>query len=125
MSLSTDLIDKLKKQEGIRSDNQIAKYLKITATTIYNYRQGGTMSYEIAEKVCEALEIDSAPVLAELTADRETDRHMKATWKKIAKRLSSTAAALLFATVLPFPGDNPTAQTMQANNHTKCVYYVK
>ena len=99
MSLTTNLIDRLTKAKDLKNDCQVANYLKVKPATIYRYRDGHTMDYSIALLVCDELDIDPAPVMAELAADREVNKKTKAVFKTIAKRLSTTAATLLVGLV--------------------------
>ena len=58
------------------------------------------LDYTIALMVCDDLDIDPAPVMAELAADREVNKRTKAVFKRIAKQLSATAASVSVAALL-------------------------
>ncbi len=98
MSLTIDLINKLAALKDLKNDNQIAKYLGIQAASVYRYRDGYTMDFPIARKVCKELGIDEGPVMAAIAAEREKDPFTRRSWEKIVKRLGGTAAAV----ALPF-----------------------
>lgn len=101
MSLTTDLIDQIAKKHDLKNDCQIANHLKIKPATVYRYRDGYTMDFKIAKKVCRDLGLDEGITFAKLAADREVSTEMKQTWKEIAKRLSATAAAIFLVILYP------------------------
>lgn len=70
------------------------------------------MDYKIAKKVCKILKIDEAPIMAELTADRESDSTVKKTWHEIAKRLTSTAGVMIVTI---------TFMQVEAANYQHCI----
>jgi plasmid maintenance system antidote protein VapI len=86
---TTDLLDDVKKAEGIESDYALAKRLSVLPQTISNYRKGRTqMSDEIAVAMAALIDRAPAPILAQLAADRAKSSDVAKVWREAAKALA-------------------------------------
>lgn len=86
---TTDLLDEVKKAEGIESDYALAKRLDVLPQTVSNYRKGRTqMSDEIAVAMAALVDRAPAPILAQLAADRAKSPEVAKVWKDAARSLA-------------------------------------
>jgi plasmid maintenance system antidote protein VapI len=86
---TTDLLDEVKKANGIESDYALAKRLDVLPQTISNYRHGRTqMSDEIAVAMAAMIERAPAPILAQLAAERAKSPEVAKVWREAAKALA-------------------------------------
>jgi uncharacterized protein YcaQ len=84
---TTKLLKRLQTERGLKNQNQVADYLKVSRTTAHKWVWGDQgMKDDIAVAVAVDLGIDPALVLAELNAERSTGE-LRATWEQLAERL--------------------------------------
>lgn len=91
---TTDLLDEVKKAEGIQSDYALAKRLDVLPQTISNYRHGRTqMSDEIAVAMATMVGRPAAPILAQLASERAKSPDVAKIWREAAKALARIGKA--------------------------------
>jgi len=89
---TTDLLDEIRKIKGLTSDYQVAKLLEVRTQTITSYRTGRTqMNDEMALRATHVIGRATAPVLAQLAADRASHAEVKKIWLEAAKTLARTS----------------------------------
>lgn len=92
---SNELLDALKKHNGLTSDYALAReVLKVDQTTLTAMRRRG-LSEERALQIATLLGMDPGEVLATIRAERADDPAVKKVWEKVAKTIRSAAAAVL------------------------------
>lgn len=92
---SNELLDALKKHNGLTSDYALAReVLKVDQTTLTAMRRRG-LSEERALQIATLLGMDPGEVLPSIRAERADDPDVKKIWEKIAKTMRSAAAAVL------------------------------
>jgi len=127
MSVTIELIDKLKESLGVSSDYAVAKALGITTQRMSNYRTGrNNFDNLMVFKVCDILQIDPGETLVRINAERSKRPAEKQAWEEILKKITSTAAALVLVLqgLLGSPVDAIASQDQNVNRPND-VYYVK
>ncbi len=70
MITTVDLLNRLRVEKQLLSDRQVAKYLEISQAAVQRWRNGGTMSDDIACEVADMLGLDVDLVLLAIIAER-------------------------------------------------------
>ncbi|EQB0494824.1 helix-turn-helix domain-containing protein [Vibrio mimicus] len=70
MITTLDLLNRLRIEKQLVSDRQVAKYLDISQASVQKWRNGGTMSDEMACEIAEMLGLDVDLVLLAIIAER-------------------------------------------------------
>ncbi|MDR3158357.1 MAG: helix-turn-helix domain-containing protein [Zoogloeaceae bacterium] len=127
MSNTIAYLDALKSSNGGISDYRASQFLGVTRSAVSKWRNGhGSMSMSHAEKVAKAIDADPDIVIIETILDRCKDDEEAAVWKRIIKRLSSTAIPALAALFVLFPSpDASAAPKIQTTETASNLYYVK
>ncbi len=127
MDTTKSLLDQLKARFSLRSDYAVSKFLSVTQPTVYRWRDGGTLSDEIAIRVADLLKISRAYVLACMAAERASgDLESSGVWRQIADVFKDKVAVVaLLATlgIAGFPAND--AHAAGASSLHENVYYVK
>lgn len=85
---TTDLLDEIREIKGLTSDYQVAKLLDVRTQTITSYRTGRTqMNDEMALRATRVIGRATAPVFAQLAAERASHPDVKKVWQEAAKQL--------------------------------------
>lgn len=73
------LLNRLRVEKQLLSDRQVAKYLDISQASVQKWRNGGTMSDDMALEVAQMLGLDVDMVLLAIIAERsKNERVIKA-----------------------------------------------
>ncbi|ELV8618989.1 helix-turn-helix domain-containing protein [Vibrio vulnificus] len=70
MITTLDLLNRLRIEKQLVSDRQVAKYLNISQASVQKWRNGGTMSDDMACEIAEMLGLDVDFVLLAIIAER-------------------------------------------------------
>lgn len=90
MSVSIELLDKLKACLGGISDYRAAKLLGVNQATVSAYRVGRVqMSSEIASKACKLAEISALPWILRLQLEKARCTEEKEAWQEALHRLAA------------------------------------
>lgn len=90
------LLDRLKVAKALRSDYAAAKFLGVTATTVYAWRRGErTMDETTALQIADALGLDPIAVMAEVRQDRPQTARERKVWERHRPRISLAVVAAL------------------------------
>ncbi|WP_408614656.1 helix-turn-helix domain-containing protein [Celerinatantimonas sp. MCCC 1A17872] len=85
MSTTIDLLEDLKSERDLVSDYKVAKYLDVTQQTVSKWRNGASMSADMAFRIAEDLGLDIDAVYLSLLIDKaKSDKE-----KDVLKRLSA------------------------------------
>jgi len=85
---TNDLLDEVRKINGIESDYRLAKLLNVRQPTISNYRSGRSqLSDEIAVRLAALMDRHPGYILASLAADRAKHPDVAKAWRETAKML--------------------------------------
>lgn len=76
MITTLELLNRLCIEKQIHSTREVARYLDIGHSTVQNWRNGGTMSNDIACEVAEILGLDVDLVLLAIIAERSRDERV-------------------------------------------------
>lgn len=119
MNFSSELIDLLKTQKGLTSDNKAADAIPgMNSGNLSKIRKGlenRFLNDEQALYIANECGLNPEWVLVNLAAERTKSEDAKSTWANIAKKLSRSAVAAVLAVVLVFCG-------VQSNNSDKAVF---
>jgi len=74
MITTLDLLNELRVKFQLVSDRKVAAHLGLTQSTVQKWRNGGTMSDEMAAEVAEMLELDVDFVLLAIIAERSKNQ---------------------------------------------------
>lgn len=93
MKTTIEYLDDVKQRLEIKSDYELAKFLKVPRGTISRYQgKQRVIDDYTAAKIAEALGINPMEVIAAANAEREKDEKRKDYWRKV---FASCAAACL------------------------------
>jgi hypothetical protein len=97
MSITTDLFDRYKRENGLESDNAAGLRLKIRRQTISRWRQDADREGEpeAVKKIALALGLDPLPIVAATTATQQRGVENQKVLREIAKRLGYAAAFVI------------------------------
>lgn len=99
--LTSDLLDKIKEQTGIKKENQLAEKIGITPKRLNNYRSGLCKPDEEAcFLIADIINEEPAAVIAIIRMDTVKEGEKLEFWKSKAKKYAASAgiiAALLSA----------------------------
>jgi len=81
-------LEKCKAKLGIKSDNELAIWLKITRQTVSNYQLGKSkIDNYTAARVAEKLGVNPMLIVATANAEREKNAVKREYWARMAHRL--------------------------------------
>ncbi len=83
MITTVNLLDRLRLEKQLVSDRQVAKFLEISQASVQKWRNGGTMSDEIACEVAEMLGLDVDLVLLAIIAERSKNERAIEDFKRL------------------------------------------
>ncbi|MFM2481171.1 helix-turn-helix domain-containing protein [Celerinatantimonas sp. YJH-8] len=83
MSTTIDLLEMLKLDRDLSSDYKVAKYLNVTQQTVSKWRNGTSMSAEMAFKIAEDLNLDIDAVYLSLLIDKAKSEKEKNVLKRL------------------------------------------
>lgn len=86
---TNELLDAVRVRYNLRTDYQLAKFLKWNQQSVSRYRKGGTMDEAMCLKVAAVLELEPGVVLAAIAAERAKSPDVKSAWSTVAKRLAA------------------------------------
>ncbi|MBF4426006.1 hypothetical protein B9J90_13490 [Vibrio sp. V09_P4A23P171] len=87
MITTLDLLNRLRVEKQLLSDRHVARFLELNHATVNKWRNGGTMSEEIACEVADLLGLDVDLVLLAIIAERsKSNRVIEAVEKAIENR---------------------------------------
>lgn len=122
---TAEFIVAVKTKYNLQSDYALAKKLGITPTSIYRFTGNkGSFSDATALHVAELLNLNSGYVLACIHAERAKAANEKSTWEKMARYLSTCAAAVLFFALVssPIPSTDADPLHYAADNGSGSLY---
>jgi len=97
-----DLLMEVKEKKNIKSDNELAQFLKITRQSINGIKKGGGFNDEIAIKVAEITKRDLAEILLIREIQGEQNEKIRNAWERISK-MTGIAASVLLAILITLP----------------------
>lgn len=97
MSTTTELLDAVKRVNGLESDYQLAKHLGASTQMISAYRDGVTLGDGIAMKVAEELKLKPAAVLTAMHAERARSEDVRKILEAAVRKLGGIAAGAVLA----------------------------
>lgn len=101
MKTTNDVLNAIKKHNGLTSDYQLAKFLKTGHPNISNYRNGRSHPDNImAFKMAEALGKEPLELIAIFSAERAKKAEEKTFWQGIAKHAAGMAASVAAVAVI-------------------------
>lgn len=121
---TVDYLDAIKASKNLNSDNELAKLLGLTRSSVSGLRYGKSfMCDETAITVAELLHIDPAPILLQAHAERSRDEKIRAVWSKIAAAMSA-GGFVLTSGQNNSPADAPprAAVPLSANSEGQSVF---
>lgn len=127
MTATTEALDSAKARRGLTSDYQLAKLLGVPTQRLSNYRSGRNQADDdTALQLAELCEIDPAPLLARIQAERSKSPRTRAAWLRIsqlAARSSAVGCAILAAAQV-FQGmpETPAPTAFQADSASRSLY---
>ena len=102
MQTTLEFLDTIKAKQGLTSDYQLAKFLKLSDQRISFYRTGKSrFDEDTCIMVADVLGLDQGYVMACIAAERTKSAKAKAAWKHTAELLGGLAAALAVVAFLP------------------------
>jgi len=108
MTITSKLLDDLKKKLEVSSDYALAKRLGISVQRISNYRTGRNHFDDLmAYRVAQLLDLDPAELVAQINLERAKRPEEKAAWREILKQLGDAAAVVLLGLSLASPQPAP------------------
>jgi len=133
MSITTDLMDRVRQSKNLSSDAALAKLLGSKPSTMSGYRQGVRHAEpELVKAMATLLKEDPEVWVLRVQAEREIVPARKQVWLRAAERLAATAALIALGV-----GIAPNVEAM-SNSHLNAqtaidhfvesassVYYVK
>ena len=114
-----DLLDRLKRDRKIGSDNQAAKLLGISRQALCSYRKGHHIPDDYAlTRLALELGMDPLALIAEVRAETEPNKEKRAFWRDFFRRVGRRALILpLICGVFWWAGSE--SQTANANDLTR------
>lgn len=76
MITTIDLLNRLRVEKQLLSDRHVARYLEINSSTVNKWRNGGTMSDDMACEIAEMLGLDVEMTLLAIVAERAKDERV-------------------------------------------------
>lgn len=91
-----DLIEKVKKEAGIKSDYALAKILKISTARMSDYKAGRVRpdTYTLT-KMALLLNVEPIEIIAEYEADNEKNEDKKEFWQSFRSHIGKAAVIML------------------------------
>ncbi|WP_233341791.1 DUF3693 domain-containing protein [Xylella fastidiosa] len=104
MKSVNELIDQVRKQTEISSDNRLAEKIGIKRQTIHQWRQGtAPIADERIAQLCAIAKLDGPTWIAKIHAERAESPTERAAWKSMLERLTATAATLIVGVGVSVP----------------------
>ncbi|MBL8433666.1 MAG: hypothetical protein JNL99_01900 [Zoogloea sp.] len=101
-----EILDAIKRTQGVESDYAVAKLLGVTRSAVSKYRLGGShLDDATAIKAAALAGLNPGFVIACAHRERAKTAEEKAVWTSMLERLGGLAAALLLAPALFMAGD--------------------
>ncbi len=85
MITTLDLLNRLRIEKQLVSDRQVAKYLDISQASVQKWRNGGTMSDEMASEIAEMLGLDVDLVLLAIIAERSKNERAIGAFERLTE----------------------------------------
>lgn len=102
MRSAADFLEAIKRQEGIKSDYALAKFLGESQQRISRYRVGKSLpDVEMCIQIEKILGLPEGVVAASIEAERAKCPPVRAMWRHVAQALSGGTAALLALAASP------------------------
>lgn len=127
-------MEQVKRRLEIESDYALAKHLRVSKTTVSNYRNGySAFSLAVCHRVAEILKIEPGIIVAAMEVDRHSGGSQKEidTWKwimqatKQAAGYAHVAVLALTASITITSAPNAEATVLSpASDKASSVYYV-
>lgn len=129
-------MEQLKKQLGIESDYALAKHLRVSKTTVSNYRNGySAFSPAVCHRVAEILNVQPGIVVACMEVDRHSggDQKERDTWNWIMQATKQVAghahvallAVIATVSIVSTPSAHAVVTSPADAAKVSSVYYVK
>ena len=119
---ASEWIDRVKAAREWPSDYRAAKELKLTHSTITNYRvRQSTLDENICVKVAAALGEKPEIILIDQLVERSRNDEAKAAFSKVLKRLGGVAAGALLAVGI---GGAPAPAQAASNLYSSVTLYI-
>lgn len=129
-------MEQVKKRLDIESDYALAKHLRVSKTTVSNYRNGySAFSPTVAHRVAEILNIEPGIVVACMEVDRHSgaDQKQRDTWNWIMQATKQAAghahvavlAVIAAVGIVSTPSAHAVVTSPTAADAVSSVYYVK
>ncbi|OFZ92317.1 MAG: hypothetical protein A3F74_15975 [Betaproteobacteria bacterium RIFCSPLOWO2_12_FULL_62_58] len=112
MAKFPELLDRLKRERKINSDNQVAKLLGLSRQSLCDYRKGHHTPDDYAlTRIALELSLDPLALIAEVRAETEPDKEKRAFWRDFFRRVGHRAliAPLICGVFLSAGLEIPTA----------------
>lgn len=101
MKTSNDFLDEVKRFHGLKSDYQLARYLKITDSRVSFYRTGKSrFDEDTCILIAKCLNCDPGYVMACVSGERTKSEPARAEWARVARLLGGLAASVLLVVTL-------------------------
>lgn len=102
MKTSNDFLDAVKSFYGLKSDYQLARFLKITDSRVSFYRTGKSrFDEDTCILIANHLNLAPGYVMACVSAERTKSDGARKEWAKVARLLGGIAAVLAVVSILP------------------------
>ncbi|EJK2115243.1 hypothetical protein BOO91_10595 [Vibrio navarrensis] len=85
MITTLDLLNRLRVEKQLVSDRQVAKFLDISQASVQKWRNGGTMSDEMACEIAEMLDLDVDLVLLAIIAERSKNQRAIGAFERLTE----------------------------------------
>ncbi|UAB68808.1 hypothetical protein INR79_09630 [Vibrio sp. SCSIO 43132] len=89
MITTLELLNRLRVEKQLPSDNQVAKYLDISHNAVHKWRNGGTMSDELAAEIAQSLGLDVDLVVLAIIAERSKNQRAIEKLEKILEKFDA------------------------------------
>ncbi|ENM5749946.1 hypothetical protein V4V53_001685 [Vibrio mimicus] len=85
MITTIDLLNRLRIEKQLLSDRHVARFLDINHSTVNKWRNGGTMSDEMACEIAEMLGLDVDLVLLAIIAERSKNERAIGAFERLTE----------------------------------------
>ncbi len=85
MITTLDLLNRLRIEKQLLSDRRVARFLDINHSTVNKWRNGGTMSDEMACEIAEMLGLDVDLVLLAIIAERSKNERAIGAFERLTE----------------------------------------
>ncbi len=106
---TAEYLDQVKEKLNLSSDYQLAREIGVSTGGIANYRKGrNTFDQFVCFQVADILEINPAEIIANIQAERETDKFKREYWLEKAQQFGRAAllAGVILGLMIKASGDN-------------------